>query len=245
MVDYLNKIKKDNLLDRRGHLIYDLNDEAFKEDWKAIKLLSSLDVLSYPKIRIYKKINPKSEEPFLFEDSSSGETAMLCQFVNILSRIEHHSLVLIDEPETSSHPNWQIRYIDWLNKIYQRFHTCHFVISTHSHFLLSDLEIGSSAIVALDRDKETGDIVNLTDGMNTYGWTTDDILYEVFRIRNRNNEALERDLERAIQLIESKGPISKEEKDSLLERFNRVYRGDRDPLGKFILELEKYAESQS
>ncbi len=245
MVDYLNKIKNDNLLDRRSHLIYDLNDDAFKEDWKAIKLLSSLDVLSYPKIRIYKKISPKSEEHFLFEDSSSGETAMLCQFVNILSRIEHHSLVLIDEPETSSHPNWQIRYIDWLNKIYQRFHTCHFVISTHSHFLLSDLEKGSSAIVALDRNDETGDIVNLTDGMNTYGWTTDDILYEVFRIRNRNNEALERDLERAIQLIESKGPISKEEKDTLLERFNRVYRGDRDPLGKFILELEKYAESQS
>lgn len=99
--------------------------------------------------------------------------------------------------------------------------------------------------MALDRDKETGDIVNLAEGVNTYGWTTDDILYEVFRIRNRRNEALERDLERAIQLIETSGLNNKEEVDGLLERFNRVYRGDRDPLGKFIKELEEYAKSQS
>lgn len=245
MVDYLNKIKEKQLLDKRSHLIYNINEEAFKDDWKAIKLLSALDILSYPKIRIYKKTSPNSEEKFLFQDSSSGETAMLCQFINILSRIEHHSLVLIDEPETSSHPNWQIRYIDWINKIYQRFHTCHFVISTHSHFLLSDLEEGSSAIVTLERDAETGNIVNLTEGVNTFGWTTDDILYEVFRIRNRRNEALERDLERAVQIIETSGLDNKDEVDSLLERFNRVYRGDRDPLGKFIKELEEYAESQS
>lgn len=245
MVDFLKRVKGNQLLDRRNHLVYDINEETFKDDWKAIKLLSSLDILSYPKIKIHKKITARTEEEFLFEDSSSGETAMLCQFINILSRIEQHSLVLIDEPETSSHPNWQIRYIDWINRIYQRFHTCHFVISTHSHFLLSDLEEGTSAIVALDRDKETGDIVNLAEGVNTYGWTTDDILYEVFRIRNRRNEALERDLERAIQLIETSGLNNKEEVDGLLERFNRVYRGDRDPLGKFIKELEEYAKSQS
>ncbi|MBR5971938.1 MAG: AAA family ATPase [Paludibacteraceae bacterium] len=245
MVEYMKRVKENQLLGRRSHLVYDINGKTFKEDWQAIKLLTSLDVLSYPKIRIHKKINARTEEEFLFENSSSGETAMLCQFINILSRIEQHSLVLIDEPETSSHPNWQIRYIDWINRIYQRFHTCHFVISTHSHFLLSDLEEGSSAIVALDRDKETGDIVNLAEGMNTYGWTTDDILYEVFRIRNRRNEALERDLERAIQLIESSGLNNKEEVDDLLKRFNRVYRGDRDPLGKFIKELEEYAKSQS
>ena len=245
MVDYLKRIKENQLLDRRNHLVYDINGATFKDDWIAIKLLSSLDILSYPKIKIHKKITARREEEFLFEDSSSGETAMLCQFINILSRIEQHSLVLIDEPETSSHPNWQIRYIDWINRIYQRFHTCHFVISTHSHFLLSDLEEGSSTIVALDRDIETGDIVNTAEGVNTYGWTADDILYEVFRIRNRRNEALERDLERAIQLIETSGLNNKEEVDSLLERFNRVYRGDRDPLGKFIKELEEYAESQS
>ena len=86
---------------------------------------------------------------------------------------------------------------------------------------------------------------NIAEGMITYGWSTDDILYEVFRIRNKKNEALERDLERAIQLMESKGEEQEGEIDALLKRFNNVYRGDRDPLGKFIEELKKYVESKS
>lgn len=246
IVSYLRKITKAERINGSGHIIYSLENNDFVEDWKAIQLLSELDIFSYPKIRVYKKKVTNNEvQSFLFEESSSGETSMLCQFINILSRIEQHSLILIDEPEASSHPNWQIHYIEWLNSIFRRFHTCHFVIATHSHFLLSDLEEDNSAIVALDRDKETGAMRNIAEGMNTYGWSTDDILYEVFRIRNKKNEALERDLERAIQLMESKGEEQEGEIDALLKRFNNVYRGDRDPLGKFIEELKKYVESKS
>lgn len=246
IVRYLNKITSEGRINGAGHIIYSLEDNSFVEDWKAVQLLSELDIFSYPKIRVYKKEQTNSEvQNFLFEQSSSGETSMLCQFINILSRIEQHSLILIDEPETSAHPNWQIHYIDWLNNIFERFHTCHFIIATHSHFMLSDLEEGNSAIVALNRDRVTGAILNIAEGMNTYGWSTDDILYEVFRIRNKKNEALERDLERAIQLLENKGEEQEGEIDALLKRFNNVYRGDRDPLGKFIEELKTYAESES
>lgn len=246
IVKYLNEITANGQITRAGHIVYNIEEESFVEDWKAIQLLSELDILSYPKIRVFKREKKLSHvQSFLFEESSSGETSMLCQFINILSRIEQHSLVLIDEPEACAHPNWQIHYIDWLNAIFKRFHTCHFVISTHSHFLLSDLEKGTSAIVALDRDRETGVITNLAEGVNTYGWSTDDILYEVFRIRNTKNEALERDLERAIQLMEEKGVPQEGEIEALLTRFNNVYRGVRDPLGKFIEELEKYAKSRS
>lgn len=38
-------------------------------------------------------------------DSSSGETNLLCQFIGILSAIQEDSLVIIDEPENSAHPN--------------------------------------------------------------------------------------------------------------------------------------------
>lgn len=246
IVDYLNKISSDNLIKGRGQITYNILDNTIKEDWKAINLLSDLDILSYPKIRVQKKaITKRDGQGFLFEESSSGETNMLFQFINILSKIVHHGLILIDEPEASSHPNWQIRYIDWLNGVFERFNTCHFIISTHSHFLLSDLEEGNSSIVALDRDASSGAIRDIAEGINTYRWSTDDILYEVFRIRNTNNEALERDLERAIQLIEEDGPVSEDEVRDLLKRFNNVYRGDRDPLGRFIKELEAYAQSKS
>ena len=45
--------------------------------------------------------------------------------------------------------------------------------------------------------------------------------------------------------MEEKGQAQEGEIETLLTRFNNVYRGDRDPLGKFIEELKKYAESKS
>ena len=246
IVGYLRRIVENNRINRQGHLIYSIHENSFKDEWSAIQLLSQLDILSYPRIRVYKKAS-KSENynSFLFEDSSTGETSLLCQFINLLSRIQQHSLILIDEPETSSHPNWQIHYIDWLNDIFSRFYTCHFVLSTHSHFLLSELEEGNSAIVALSKNDKTGEIENMTAELNTFGWSTDDILYEVFNIRNRRNEALARDLEHAMQLIDNGRPVSEEEKQVLLQRFKNVYQGERDPLGRLIKEFEEYAESRS
>lgn len=246
IVNYINKLIQEKRIDKKGHLVYSIHDGTFRDEWMAIQLLSRLDILSYPKIKVYKKTSINdSDEDFLFEDSSTGETSLLCQFVNIMSRIQQHCLVLIDEPEASAHPNWQIRYIGWLNDIFSRFHTCHFILSTHSHFLLSEMEESSSAIVALDRNKQTGCVENKAAVLNTFGWSTDDILYEVFKIRNRKNEALERDLERAIQLIDNNEPVTEEEKTSLLQRLNNVYQGGRDPLGDLIKEFERYAESRS
>ena len=227
-----------------------------------IEALSAIDLLTFPSLKVY-----KGDTNFGFDESSSGETHLLCQLIGIMSDIEHGSLILIDEPENSSHPNWQINYIEWLKNIFNHYCDSHFVIATHSHFILSDLKPESSDIIALDRDGD-GIVRDVAENLNTFNWTVDDILYEVFRIRNTKNEALERDLERAIQLMEEKGEAQEgeietllrrlaiqlmEEKgqaqegeiETLLTRFNNVYRGDRDPLGKFIEELKKYAESKS
>ena len=209
------------------------------EDREVIEALSAIDLLSFPSLKVF-----KGETNFGFDENSSGETHLLCQLIGIMSDIEHGSIVLIDEPENSSHPNWQIKYIDWLKNIFKSYCDSHFIIATHSHFVLSDLKPEFSDIIALERG-EDGLIRDVADNLNTFNWTVDDILYEVFRIRNTKNEALERDLERAIQLMEEKGEAQEGEIEALLTRFNNVYRGDRDPLGKFIEELKSYAESRS
>lgn len=242
VVGFLQRLYHRGFDDGRNHLVYDLlseNDNRVSEDKQALKVLSKLDLLSYPSLKVF-----KHSTNYEFDQSSSGESSMLCQMVSIMSDIEPNSLVLIDEPETSSHPNWQINYIGWLKNIFGKYYNCHFVISTHSHFLLTDLEPNTADIVALEKNDE-GIVSDVSEGVNTFNWSVDDILYEVFRIRNKKNEALERDLERAIQLMEDKGPVPQVEIDELLRRFNNVYRGDRDPLGKFIIEVEKYAKSRS
>lgn len=214
-------------------------DNIASQDKDSIMLLTALDLLSYPSLKVF-----KMNEGYEFDNSSSGESSMFCQMVNIMSVIEPGSMILIDEPECSTHPNWQISYIKWLEEIFKNYNTCHFIVSTHSHLLLSDLKKDNSSIIALSRD-DNKRVVDICEGINTYGWTTDDILYEVFGVRNKFNEALQRDLERAIQLLEENGPVSDDEIDQILARFNKVYRGVKDPLGSFIKELEEYAKSKA
>lgn len=240
VVSFLRNLAERNVNTKKVVLTYSLleNPQRINAERDVIEALSAIDLLSFPSLRVY-----KGDTNFGFDESSSGETHLLCQLIGIMSDIEHGSLVLIDEPENSSHPNWQINYIEWLKNIFNHYCDSHFVIATHSHFILSDLKPDSSDIIALDRG-ENG-IKDVAENLNTFNWTVDDILYEVFRIRNTKNEALERDLERAIQLMEEKGEAQEGEIENLLTRFNNVYRGERDPLGKFIEELRTYAESKS
>lgn len=240
IAEFLRRLYQRGFDDGKTMIKYNLLDEntTISEDKEALKALSQIDLLSYPSLKVYKR-----QEFYEFDKGSSGESSLLCQMVSIMSDIEPNSLVLIDEPEASAHPNWQISYIGWLKTIFERYFNCHFIISTHSHFLLTDLEPSTSDIIALE--KKDGVVKDVSDGVNTFNWTVDDILYEVFHIRNTNNEALMRDLERAVQLIDENKPMSDKEKDELLKRFSNVYRGERDPLGKFIIELKNYAESES
>lgn len=51
-----------------------------------------------------------------FEDASSGEKHFIYELVSIANNIKNNALILVDEPEISMHPNWQMRYISTLGK---------------------------------------------------------------------------------------------------------------------------------
>ena len=222
--------------DGRQLLRYDLLDECGRvsEDREALKIMSQLDLLSYPSLRVY-----KNEGNFVFEQSSSGESSLLCQMVSIMSDLEPNSLVLIDEPESSSHPNWQINYIGWLKRIFRRYNNCHFIISTHSHFMLTDLEPQTSDIVALE--KKDGVIRDVSEGVNTFNWSVDDILYRVFGVRNTRNYVFEAKVIDLYKLVENRGDNLKVKE--LMEELLRYKLNDDDPLMKLLETAKKYVES--
>lgn len=213
---------------------YDVFQSGVEYDAETLILLSKIGVLSYPIILVEK------QQQYDFVNSSSGETHLLCQMIGVMSDIKKGGLVLIDEPETSSHPNWQIQYIGWLKKIFREYNTCHFVISTHSHFLLSDLQPNTSTIIALDRNE--GKLRNIGEGLNTFCWSTDDILYRVFHVRNTRNSVFE---EKVADLYDR---ISKRDKDldyikSLIEELANYQLNEGDPLRRLIVLARDYVKS--
>ena len=236
ITDFLRKITINNLQRKRYILEYDIiNSDEIIYDAEAIDLLSKLDILTFPSIRVH-----KNYENYNFMDSSSGETNLLCQFIGILSTIQDNSLIIIDEPENSSHPNWQINYIGWLKDIFKEYLSCHFVIATHSHFILTDLQEHNSTIIALE--KADGRVKNIAENLNTFCWSVDDILYNVFHVRNTRNSVFENKMMRLYKLV-TENNADKEDINRLLDELERYKLTDDDPLNKLIkLAKNKNAE---
>lgn len=211
-------------------IIYDVLDwnNTLVEDAEAIKLLTNLDILTFPEIKVYKQ---NINDGYEMIESSSGETQQLCQFISIMSAIEPNSLVLIDEPENSSHPNWQMSYIDWLQQIFHNYRDCHFVIATHSHFLLTDMNPEWSKIVALQ--KEDNRLIDIADDVNTYCWSTDDILYRVFHVRTTRNYVFESQMCKLYDYVTQRQMKSPDAQTILAELKSYVLNDD-DPLKKLI-----------
>lgn len=235
---FLDRLARRGFDDGRNMLWYDLlsGDERVVQDREALKVLSQLDLLSYPTLRVWKR-----EEAYEFGQSSSGESSLLCQMVGIMSDIEPNSLVLIDEPEASAHPNWQINYIAWLKRIFERYFNCHFLISTHSHFMLTDLHPETSDIVALEKDVE-GRLKDVSEGVNTFNWTVDDILYRVFHVRNTRNYVLEGKTIELYQMVSNRS----EDKEGIMGLIGELSRYEinlDDPLRKLLITAREYVES--
>lgn len=73
ITNFLRKVATNNIKRKRYTLEYDIiNSNEIISDAEAIDLLSKLDILTFPSIRVY-----KNYENYNFMDSSSGETNLL------------------------------------------------------------------------------------------------------------------------------------------------------------------------
>ena len=206
----------DNMVNLINEISYRIGDEkelSFNVNFKNIdrmfientnvnilEKLSKLDIISNPDIYI------KRNEEYSLENGSSGEIHILFLITNILSQIGSESLILIDEPEVSLHPNWQIRIISLLKKILKECSsTSHIIVATHSHFMVSDLNEENSSIIVMN--KVNNMIKSEVIEENTYGWSAENILYKVFNVPSNRNYYLADELDDILEKI-SMGNIS-------------------------------------
>lgn len=149
-----------------------LNTDASDFDVLFFRSLNALSLINY-ELNVQKK-----GETFSLAWAASGEKQLLFTCLNILAHINEKSIVLIDEPEISLHPNWQMGYIQLLKNLFKNYN-CHFILATHSHYLVSDADSNTSSIIKLCREKKYV-LSARPEGINTYAWSAENVLYEVF-----------------------------------------------------------------
>jgi predicted ATPase len=176
----------------------DLNEDKkydeLKDFFVFMRLLSYMRVLSIPMVNFY-----KHQTELSINTASSGEKQIIYSMLNIYSVIKPNSLVIIDEPEISLHPNWQMKYMKLLEMSFNKYTNSHFIIATHSHFMVSDLKKENSSVIVMNRSTETYSAV--TYKSDTYSWSAEDILYNVFSVPSSRNYYIASDVEEVIKAI--------------------------------------------
>jgi hypothetical protein len=245
LVDYCNFLSRSNELIKVDGLSAKLlkftlsnqNDlQRLKENGTAINNLYSLQLLSEPKIEIL----DAREKEYSLEDSSSGEHNLITSLIGLMATIKPNSLLLIDEPEISLHPNWQMRYVSFLKDILSgdAYNTSHILIASHSHFIVSDLEGDSSKVIGLSKGKDI-EVVPLAKNLNTFGWSAEEILYNVFNLKTVRNHFIEADLTDLLGLI-SENSKDKSRIQKLLDSIEQIKTSPNDPLNAVIEEAREY-----
>lgn len=210
--------------------------DEFTKQVQPLQLLNDLELISFERFEIRKlKTN------FSFDDASSGEYHIILTFLNILSLIEEDSLVLLDEPEISLHPNWQIKYMGIFNKIFQRFPKTHFILASHSHFLVSDLKSENSFILGIDVN-ENGNIKITPTEKNTYGWSAEQILLDVFKVASTRNYYISKTITDVLNEMSEEKPnfqLIKEKLKSVIFLETKDFN-EHDPLLEIFKKLKEF-----
>lgn len=243
LADFINEIRNDkSYYKNNGKIIFGVsfdvdtsNDELKKiaSDYAYFKELSNLKVFKNMTLNLY-----KNGKRYSFDESSSGEKHILYSFTNIFNNIRKNSIVLIDEPEISLHPNWQIKYISFLKKVFTEYNSCHFIIASHSHYMVSDLNPENSSLITVNVDEEGKHFLTLD--YSTYAWSAENILYNIFGVRTFRNYYFDMDVRELLYAISNN---KKEEIDRvrfLYDKLSKYILDNTDPLNKVIDEAREY-----
>lgn len=177
---------------------YDWDNEFFRE----LQLLRQYDFIKLSKIELRRN----NGVIFDLELASSGEISIFTSVLGLASEIEDGSLILIDEPEISLHPDWQLKYVNLLQETFSIYTGCHFIIATHSPLIISEILNHQSNVISLDNKNTDLDFFKAKNIQKS----SDSILANIFGTIDDENLFVRNQIMYALQLA-TEGNVHSEE----------------------------------
>lgn len=141
---FLNRSYDYSLIENEGKFILDFDK---KNEFDAYRNAFFLKILNYEsklkKLKILKDIDItifKNNYSFPLNHASSGELTLIASLMYISVNITDDSIILIDEPENSLHPKWQVDYVKKLSELFY-FYQPKIIIATHSPLVINGAEL--------------------------------------------------------------------------------------------------------
>lgn len=172
-----------------------------------------------------------SGKEFDISGLSSGEKQLFLRALSLKFLEVNNSIILIDEPEISLHPEWQQKII----KVYENIgENNQLIIATHSPHIVGDIKAEQLRI--MKKDENGVSIVDSEKVNETYGHTIENILRTTMQLENIRNDDISSRLKKVLDLLEK----DLFDTDEYKENFNylRKYLGDLDK-DIMLINLEK------
>ncbi len=147
---------------------------------------------------------PTADDGVSVDDLSSGQLQMLNSLLNLALCVKDDTLVLIDEPENSLHPEWQRDYVSLLRRTLACAKRCHVVIATHSPLVASGVQSSEGSLIGLKRSEEDGSL-EIVPSETVHGWLPSTVLEERFDMETVRAPELSNAVAAALELLKTKG----------------------------------------
>jgi predicted ATPase len=167
--------------------------DKHKTDMYRLGLLA--DELTVIDAQLVSTRNGKSFSAF---ELSSGEYHLLTAYLGLGFAMRNDSIVLIDEPEVSLHPQWQVDFMRTVEGIASLAMpgNGHIVISTHSPLILSSAPLGST-VIDVDRAGQGTEAQH-----SPVGAASDALLLDHFGVASGRNFFVVDKVQEAVNLLE-------------------------------------------
>lgn len=158
------------------------------------------------------------------DELSSGEKQIFFRAGSILGYELENSIILIDEPEISMHPEWQQKILDFYRKVAGNNQL---IIATHSPHIISSCKKEEVRVLVKDGDRT--EIKDAIEG--TYGRTIEQLLLSVFDLDSVRYHKVQEKIDKFQKLYIDKEHLDENETNKMkkLENELKSYLDPDDP----------------
>lgn len=165
---------------------------------------------------------------------SSGQKNIFFTLTQVCRHAGLTSIVLIDEPEISLHPDWQARYIPLLEDLFGS-EDFRYVIATHSPFVAINCFHSQTSVISLTRS-QSGFAWERINSME--GWSVDIASVDGFNVGSYRSTRLEQIMLDACEVISAESPLNSEV-TYYLKKLSEYSLAKDDPINLIIQDLER------
>lgn len=199
---YLNYIHTVELINTDQVLEIALDEDLYGNNENTIKFLFLIIKYWNAKFDVFFS---KDDTLFKFDFLSSGEKKLITNIFFIATTIKNdkENILIIDEPEVSLHPKWQIEYIENISNLFYK-HNLKIFIATHSPLILADLFFDRTEVIDLTYSifhMNQNEIHRIT---NKDELSIEAIYWNVFGVLTPQNSFLSRQLNKLLNELHQK-----------------------------------------